>query len=170
MSASQPPLADGSRGRHIKESDRRLIRVFIGAHRRILAGSRGRIFGRMGGHPLLVLTTTGQRTGQPRSTPVIGIRDGGNWLVVASNGGAATQPLWLRNIAASPQVTVRHGKRAELFHGRILPGPEHAEWWPKLVKAYPPYARMQAKTDRELPVILLTPAITDGQATEPPST
>jgi deazaflavin-dependent oxidoreductase (nitroreductase family) len=170
MSASQPPLADGNRGRRIKESDRRLIRVFIGAHRRILAASGGRILGRMGGHPLLVLTTTGQRTGQPRSTPVIGIGDGRNWLVVASNGGAATQPLWLRNIAASPQVTIRRGKRAEPFHARILPGSERAEWWPKLVQAYPPYARMQAKTDRGLPVILLTPARTDGQATEPPLT
>jgi F420H(2)-dependent quinone reductase len=170
MSASHSPLTDGSRGRRIKESDRRLIRVFIGAHRRILARSGGRILGRMGGHPLLVLTTTGQRTGQPRSTPVIGIRNGGNWLVVASNGGAATQPLWLRNIAASPQVTVRRGKRAEPFHAQILPDPERAEWWPKLVRAYPSYARMQAKTDRELPVVLLTPAIIDGQATEPPST
>ena len=66
-----------------------------GASPRHSAGSDGRILGRMGGHPLLVLTTTGQRTGQPRSTPVIGIGNGTNWLVVASNGGAATQPLWL---------------------------------------------------------------------------
>jgi deazaflavin-dependent oxidoreductase (nitroreductase family) len=160
MSVPQPAPADGRRGRRIKESDRRLMRVFIGAHRRILAGTGGRILGRMGGHPLLVLTTTGQRTGQPRSTPVIGISSGRNWLIVASNGGAATQPLWLRNIAASPQVTVRHGTRADPYVAQILPGRERADWWPKLVQAYPPYARMQAKTDRELPVILLTPGAT----------
>jgi F420H(2)-dependent quinone reductase len=155
MAASQPPLADGSRGRRVKETDRRMIRVFIGAHRRLLAASGGRILGRMGGHPLLIVTTTGRRTGQPHSTPVIGIPSGADWLVVASNGGAATQPLWVRNIAASAQVTVRRGNRAEPFHARILPAEERSEWWPKLVQAYPPYGTMQAKTDRELPVILL---------------
>jgi F420H(2)-dependent quinone reductase len=157
MTASQPPLVNGSRGRRIKETDRRFIRVLIGAHRRILTASGGRILGRMGGHPLLILTTTGQRTDQPHSTPVIGIPSGADWLVVASNGGAATQPLWVRNIAASPQVTVRRGKRTEPFHARILPAKERSQWWPKLVQAYPPYDRMQAKTDRELAVILLTP-------------
>ena len=76
--------------------------------------------------------------------------------MVASNGGAATQPLWVRNIAAGPQVTVRRGQRTEPFQARILPAQERSQWWPKLVKAYPPYAKMQAKTDRELPVVLLT--------------
>jgi len=156
MSASQPPLINGSRGRRIKETDRRFIRVLIGTHRRILAASSGRILGRMGGHPLLILTTTGQRTGQPHSTPVIGIPSGADWLVVASNGGAATQPLWVRNIAASAQVTVRRGKRTEPFEARILSGQERSQWWPKLVQAYPAYGKMQAKTDRELAVILLT--------------
>jgi F420H(2)-dependent quinone reductase len=157
MTASQPALADGRRGRQIKESDRRFIRVFIGAHRRILRASSGRLLGRMGGHPLLILTTTGRRTGRPYSTPVIGVPSGADWLVVASNGGAATQPLWVRNIEASADVTVRRGARAESFRARILPASERSQWWPKLVQAYPAYAKMQAKTDRELPVILLTP-------------
>lgn len=156
MAASQPPLANGSRGRRIKQADRRFIRVFIGLHRRILAASSGRILGRMGGHQLLILTTTGRRTGQPHSTPVIGIPNGEDWLMVASNGGAATQPLWVRNIAANPQVTVRCGERTGNFRARILAGPERSRRWPELVQAYPPYARMQAKTDRELPVVLLT--------------
>lgn len=156
MAAAQPPLTDGSRGRRIKQADRRFIRVFIGVHRRILAASGGRILGRMGGHPLLVLTTTGRRTGHPHSTPVIGIPSGEDWLVVASNGGAATQPLWVRNLAANPQVIIHRGERTRTFHARILASPERSLRWPELVQAYPPYARMQAKTDRELPVILLT--------------
>ncbi|MFY9846913.1 MAG: nitroreductase family deazaflavin-dependent oxidoreductase, partial [Trebonia sp.] len=90
------------------------------------------------------------------STPVIGIPSGADWLVVASNGGAATQPLWLRNIAASAQVTIRHANQAEPFHARILPASERSQRWPDLVQAYPPYGKMQAKTDRELPVVLLT--------------
>jgi F420H(2)-dependent quinone reductase len=158
MAASQPPLANGSRGRRIKPADRRFIRVFIGLHRRILTVSGSRILGRMGGHPLLILTTTGRRTGRPHSTPVIGIPSGEDWLVVASNGGAATQPLWVLNIVGSPQVTVHRGERTETFRARVLAGPERSLRWPELVQAYPPYARMQAKTDRELPVVLLTRA------------
>ena len=162
---SQAALVNGSRGRNIKESDRRFIRVLIGAHRRLLGVSSGRLLGRMGGHPLLILTTSGRRTGQPYSTPVIGIASGPDWLVVASNGGAATQPLWVRNIEAGPRVTVRRGKRTESFQARILPAEERSQWWPKLVQAYPPYGKMQAKTDRELPVVLLTR--TDPGSREP---
>jgi hypothetical protein len=81
MPPAQPPQANGRRGRAIREADRRFIRVFVGAHRQILAASGGRILGRLGGHPLIILTTTGRKTGQPRSTPVIGIPDGPNWLV-----------------------------------------------------------------------------------------
>ena len=99
---SQAALVNGSRGRNIKETDRRFIRVLIGAHRRLLGASSSRLLGRMGGHPLLILTTSGRRTGQPYSTPVIGIASGPDWLVVASNGGAATQPLWVRNIEPGP--------------------------------------------------------------------
>ena len=155
MPSAPPPLANGKRGRTIRPSDRRFIRVFVGAHRRILAASSGRILGRLGGHPLMILTTTGRKTGRPRSTPVIGIADGQNWLVVASNGGAASQPLWVRNIAACPEVTVRQGQRTAAFSARILPDGERANWWPRLCVAYPAYARMQAKTDRPLPVIAL---------------
>jgi deazaflavin-dependent oxidoreductase (nitroreductase family) len=157
MPPAQPPLADGQRGRAIREADRRFIRVFVGAHRRILAASGGRILGRLGGHPLIILTTTGRKTGQPRSTPVIGIPDGPDWLVVASNGGAATQPLWVRNIEACPEVTVRRGQRAAAFRARILPEGERASRWPALSAAYPAYDKMQAKTDRPLPVIALEP-------------
>jgi F420H(2)-dependent quinone reductase len=157
MPPAQPPLANGRRGRATREADRRFIRVFVGAHRRILAASGGRILGRLGGHPLIILTTTGRKTGQPHSTPVIGIPDGPDWLVVASNGGAATQPLWARNIEACPEVTVRRGKRTAAFRARILPDSERASRWPALSAAYPAYDKMQAKTDRPLPVIALEP-------------
>jgi deazaflavin-dependent oxidoreductase (nitroreductase family) len=155
MTPAQPRLANGKRGRAIRETDRRFIRVFIGVHRRILAVSGGRILGRMGGHPLLILTTTGRKTGRPHSTPVIGIPDGENWLVVASNGGSATQPLWVRNIAANAEVTVRRGQQNTTFRARILPDDERASWWPKLIGTYPPYDKMQTKTDRPLPVVHL---------------
>jgi deazaflavin-dependent oxidoreductase (nitroreductase family) len=158
MTAPEPQLSDGTRGRLIRATDRRFIRLITGSHRRLIAASGGRALGRMGGHPLLILTTTGRRTGGRYSTPVIGIRDGTDWLIVASNGGAATQPVWIHNIAADPAVTVRLGKDTETCRARVLSGDERAQWWPKLVKAYPTYAKMQEKTDRELPIVRLAPA------------
>jgi F420H(2)-dependent quinone reductase len=110
----------------------------------------------MGGHPLLILTTTGRRTGRPFATPVIGIPDGDDYLVVASNGGAATQPMWVRNIAENPRVTIRRGALAQERNARLLTSAERAQWWPRLVEAYQPYATLQAKTDRELPILRLS--------------
>ena len=70
MTDNEAGLVDGERGRRIRARDRRLMRPFIGAHRRIIQASSGRVLARMGGHPLLVLTTTGRRSGKPHSTPV----------------------------------------------------------------------------------------------------
>lgn len=135
------------------------MRPFIGAHRRIIQATRGRLLATMGGHPLLVLTTIGRRTGQPHANPVIGIPDGADWLIVASNGGAATQPQWVRNIAADPHVTVRIGGQVRAYLARILPPDERQSRWPTLIREYPPYQTMQAKTDRPLPVIRLNPGL-----------
>jgi deazaflavin-dependent oxidoreductase (nitroreductase family) len=158
MNDQQAPLANGSRGKKLSPAGRSLTRVLTGTHRRLLAASGSRVLGRMGGHPLLILTTTGRRTGRPFSTPVIGIADGDDYLVVASNGGAATQPMWIRNIAANPRVTIRHGTFTQERQARFLTPAERAQWWPKLVEAYKPYATMQARTDRELPVLRLSPS------------
>jgi deazaflavin-dependent oxidoreductase (nitroreductase family) len=131
--------------------------VLTGTYRRLLAAAGGRVLGRMGEHPLLILTSTGRRTGRPFSTPVIGIADGDDYLVVASNGGAATQPIWVRNIAANPRVTIRRGTLTQEREARFLTPAQRAQWWLRLVEAYQPYATMQAKTDRELPVLRLSP-------------
>jgi F420H(2)-dependent quinone reductase len=156
MNEQRAPLADGSRGMKLSRTGRRLTRVLTGTHHRLLAVSGGRVLGRIGGHPLLILTSTGRRTGRPFSTPVIGIADGNDYLVVASNGGAATQPMWIRNIAANPRVTIRRGALAQEREARLLTPAERARWWPRLVETYQPYAAMQAKTDRELPVVRLS--------------
>lgn len=72
MTDDQRGLADGSRGRRIRARDRRFMRPVIGTHRRLIQATRGRLLGRMGGHPLLVLTTIGRDSGLPHATPVIG--------------------------------------------------------------------------------------------------
>jgi deazaflavin-dependent oxidoreductase (nitroreductase family) len=156
MNEQQAPLANGNRGMKLSRTGRRLTRVLTGTHRRLLAAASGRVLGQMGGHPLLILTTTGRRTGRPFATPVIGIPDGDDYLVVASNGGAATQPMWVRNIAENPRVTIRRGALAQERNARLLTSAERAQWWPRLVEAYQPYATLQAKTDRELPILRLS--------------
>jgi deazaflavin-dependent oxidoreductase (nitroreductase family) len=159
MTDNNAGLVDGERGRRIRARDRRLMRPFMGVHRRIIQASSGRILAHLGGHPLLVLTTTGRRSGQPRSTPVIGIPEGEGWFIVASNGGAATQPLWLRNLATYAEVSIQRGGRTNSYLAQILPPDERDRCWPALVRAYPTYTKMQAKTDRALPVVRLQPAI-----------
>jgi F420H(2)-dependent quinone reductase len=162
MTDNDAGLVDGERGRRIQARDRRLMRPFIGAHRRIIQAISGRLLARMGGHPMLVLTTTGRRTGQPHSTPVIGIPEGEGWLIVASNGGAATQPLWLRNLATYPEASIQRGGQTRTYSARVLSPEERDHCWPDLVRAYPTYAKMQAKTDRALPVVGLQPATASG--------
>jgi deazaflavin-dependent oxidoreductase (nitroreductase family) len=133
---------------------RRMTRAQLG----IMRATGGRLLARMGGHPVLAMTTTGWRSGREFSTPVIGIADGDDWLIVASHGGAVSNPRWLRNIADHPQVKVKVGTQEPVtMRARILQPAERAEWWPRLTGAYPAYATMQGRTDRELAVVRLTP-------------
>ncbi|MET9218571.1 nitroreductase/quinone reductase family protein [Streptomyces sp. NPDC003300] len=94
-----PPT--GTRGNTIGSVDRTLTRAVTGLHRHVVTASNGRLAATMGGHPLFVLTVRGRRTGNELRHPVIGIRDGATWLVVASNGGAGGHPLWALNAVAA---------------------------------------------------------------------
>src|SRR3954465_14009896 len=99
MTARQSIPAEGERGNRIGAVDRAMTRFVTGVHRTIMRLSGWRLMTRMGGHPLIVLTTRGRSSGRAYHNQVIGIRDGDGWLVVASNGGAANHPQWLRNLA-----------------------------------------------------------------------
>jgi deazaflavin-dependent oxidoreductase (nitroreductase family) len=115
---------------------------------------------RMMGMDILFLTTTGRRTGQPRQVPVAWFPDGTDaWLVVASLVGAARNPAWYLNMAAHPdQVWIELADRKLRVTPAQLDDAERAVAWPRIVAAQPRYAKYQAKTDRVLPVIRLTPA------------
>jgi F420H(2)-dependent quinone reductase len=157
MTEQDPLPAEGTRGRRVGDRDRAFMRQITRAQLRLIRATGGRLLARMGGHPVLVLTTTGWRSGREFSNPVIGIADGNDWLIVASHGGAVSNPRWLRNIAGNPQVRVRVGAGEPVtMCARILPPGERAEWWPRLTGAYPAYATMQGRTDRELAVVRLT--------------
>lgn len=158
MSQQGPLPSEGTRGRQVRDRDRAFMRCMTRAQLGVMRASGGRMLARMGGHPVLALTTTGWRSGREFSTPVIGIADGDDWLIVASHGGAVSNPRWLRNIADNPQVKVKVGAAEPMtMRGRILRPGERAEWWPRLTGAYRAYATMQSRTDRELAVVRLTP-------------
>lgn len=108
---------------------------------------------------LLYLTTVGAKTGQRRQTPVARIADGGAWLIVASAAGAVAQPGWYHNIAAHPdQVWIEVGGVQKRVEVEQLEGTERERGWSQVTSQHPRYADYQRKTDRQIPVLRLTPA------------
>lgn len=108
--------------------------------------------------PTLLLTTTGRRSGNPILMPLIYGETGGNYIVVASKGGAPKHPGWYLYLAAHPDVEVQILARRFQATARTASGAERAELWKQMAAIYPPYNDYQAKTDREIPVVVLEPA------------
>lgn len=108
--------------------------------------------------PTLLLTTTGRRSGKPIVMPLIYGEAGGNYVVVASKGGAPKHPGWYLNLAAHPDVEVQILARRFQATARTASGAERAELWKQMAAIYPPYNDYQARTDREIPVVVLEPA------------
>jgi deazaflavin-dependent oxidoreductase (nitroreductase family) len=108
--------------------------------------------------PTLLLTTVGRKSGIALTLPLIFARSGSDYVVVASKGGAPAHPAWYLNLQADPEVRVQ--VKAEKFPAQAHTAnpEERARLWPKMVGIYGPYARYQTKTDREIPVVILTPA------------
>jgi deazaflavin-dependent oxidoreductase (nitroreductase family) len=105
----------------------------------------------------LVLATTGRRTGQPRRNCLIYGTSGDDFVVVASKGGADEDPAWFKNLQANPSVGVQVGTRRFTAHARVASAAERASLWEQMVRIFPLYAEYAQKTDRVLPVVLLTP-------------
>lgn len=116
---------------------------------------RGKSGGPMEGRPLLLLTTTGAKSGQLRTTPVMYIPDGDHLLVIASNAGAATHPDWYRNLLSHPEVTVEVGNETFKAIAIVAEGSERQRLWTRVVELYPFFADHEAKTTRQIPVIVL---------------
>ena len=126
-------------------------RVNIALYRR----TGGRLFGRVGRAPILVLTTKGRRSGAPRTAPLLYLRDGERLAVVASFGGHPSHPAWYLNLAANPEVEVEIDRERFTARARTATAGERERLWPRLVEMYGPYASYQRRTSREIPVVLL---------------
>ncbi|WP_099023067.1 nitroreductase family deazaflavin-dependent oxidoreductase [Mycolicibacterium palauense] len=111
----------------------------------------------MQGRPVVLLTTLGAKTGKIRKTPLMRVEHDGQYAVVASLGGAPKHPAWYHNVKANPRVELQDGTVTGDYDAREVFGEEKAQWWERAVAAFPDYAEYQKKTDRQIPVFVLTP-------------
>ena len=107
------------------------------------------------GSKVLLLTTKGRKTGEPRTSPLIYEEDGDRYVVVASKGGAETHPRWYLNLRENPNVVLQVLDEVFPAHARTAEGEERERLWQLVTKQWPDYDRYQTKTDREIPVVVL---------------
>lgn len=160
MSTTAPVTTTGPTPNRQHALMRAIMKGFTPIHRRVLRASRGRIGQRWSTtrQPLLVLTTTGRRSGEPRSTVVGYIPHGDAFVIVASKGGLPEHPAWYHNLVANPNVRIERNGPVEQRRARVAKGDERERLWQKVCHLYPTFAAYQASTIRQLPVILLEPA------------
>ena len=110
------------------------------------------------GLPVVIVTSRGNKSGKIRKTPLMRVEHDGEYLLVASMGGAPKHPVWYYNLKADPaSVTVQDGPAKFDVAVRELDGEERAQWWERAVAAFSPYAEYQQRTERTIPVFLATP-------------
>jgi deazaflavin-dependent oxidoreductase (nitroreductase family) len=137
-----------------------MARGFSSLHRAVVSISGGRVGAKFRGQPVILLTTTGRKTGKARTWPLVGLpideqeRTRG-WVVAGSNGGHDAHPSWYLNLQAHPEATVRDGTEETDVRARDATSAERAEHWPRFVDVLDTYAEYQDATDRTIPVVLL---------------
>jgi deazaflavin-dependent oxidoreductase (nitroreductase family) len=139
-----------------KRLRRGLITAMSRTHLGVQRLSRGRLLRHVAGMPVLLLTTTGRRSGKARTTPLTFFREGDDLVVIASNGGADRAPDWSLNLEAHPQAIVRIGRERLAVHARLATDAERERLWPQITATYAGYARYEQRTSRRIPVVLLS--------------
>ena len=111
------------------------------------------------GLPVIIVTNTGNKTGAIRKTPLMRVKDGASYVLVGSQGGAPTDPVWVHNLRAQPAVEIRDHTVVQPMRVReVKDEAERARLWAAAVAAFPPYAEYQKKTTRKIPVFIAEPA------------
>ncbi len=139
------------------KSPRWFLVGFSGLHRAWYRLTGGRIGGRFHGEPLVLLTTTGRKSGEARTWPLLALRDGDAYLFAASNSGHDHHPAWYLNLEANPEVTVRDGGTTLRGRARLTTGAERAALYARFVAVFDNYAKYAQATDREIPVVVVEP-------------
>jgi deazaflavin-dependent oxidoreductase (nitroreductase family) len=130
----------------------------FGAHNALYRLTGGVIGHRMpGAPPMLLLDNVGAKSGKQRTNALGYLADGDDFVVVASKGGWPKNPAWYHNLRANPETTIQVGSRKIPVTARVAGPEERARLWPQVVDLYSGYAGYQEKTDREIPLVILTP-------------
>ena len=144
--------------RHLRA---RVLKTVFQAHAHAYEVSDGRIGSWIGppilGKPALLLSVTGRKSGQLRTTPLVYFEDGGNYVIVGSDGAARRDPQWWKNLKENPQATVRVGRDKFPVKASLATGAERDRLWQIATRINPMWARYQLQTERSLPVVVLTP-------------
>lgn len=143
----------------------RVIRLGSRLNTRLYRATGGRLGGtwRVGAAlrkpaPVCLLTTIGRKSGEPRTAPLIYLRDGQRFIVVASQGGSPRHPAWYLNLQANPAVTIQVGRETYSLVARTASAAERADLWPRLVDLYADFDAYDAWTQREIPVVICASA------------
>jgi deazaflavin-dependent oxidoreductase (nitroreductase family) len=129
--------------------------------------SGGRMGARVKGAPVLLLDHIGRKSGRARTSPVLYLEDGQDLVVVGSRGGSDATPAWWLNLKANPETSVQIGTERRAVVARQATAEEKALLWPRLIEMYDDFARYQQRTDRDIPVIVLSPAGAAPSAPDP---
>jgi F420H(2)-dependent quinone reductase len=135
-----------------------VLRRLMGAHTTVYRATRGLVGHRIPGlPPMLLLDHVGAKSGVKRTSPLLYLEDGANVVIVASKGGFRKHPAWFHNLRENPETTAQIGSERRPVRARVATPQERARLWPQAVEAYGPYAEYQARTDREIPLVVLEP-------------
>jgi F420H(2)-dependent quinone reductase len=137
---------------------RLIARAVLWLHVTLYRLTNGRIGGRfIAGSPILLLNTTGRRTGKRRTRPLAYVRDGERFVLCASNGGSPRHPGWYHNLATTGRAEIQVGARHLAVTARAADPAERSLLFPRFVQMYKGYAAYEEKTSRQIPLVLLTP-------------
>lgn len=125
-------------------------------HTWLYRATRGLVGHRMGGIRMLLLTTTGRKSGERRTLPLAYLDDGQDFVVLASNGGQERDPLWWKNLEAHPEAAVQVGGERFTASARKADGAERERLWPRITAANPMWGQYAKRTRREIPVVILS--------------
>ena len=148
----------GARDRRTGALGNLLFRATSAMHILLYRLTRGKIGGRMMGAPVLLLTTTGRKTGNKRTKPLMYFPDGERMVLIASKGGSAENPAWWLNLQHNPRVQVEVDGKVMIVTAEPASPEERTRLWPKITAMFSGYADYQTKTTREIPLAILRPA------------
>lgn len=131
-----------------------LLKYFARVHIWVYRRTNGRLGARLLWFPAALLTTTGRKSGQPRTTPTLYLRDGERVILPASFGGRAKNPTWYLNLKTNPLVHVQIRDEQLQMSARDATESESAQYWPSLIEMYPPYRGYRDATDRTIPLVV----------------